>query len=101
MFCPDCGALAYPDSRYHIRCNDHRCKYEGISLKYINTVSGLVDLNKVNSSYQENSLAHLENIVPKPFLIVDYIGYAFRLDNSEMIARYTPVPGYGGYYVYN
>ena len=29
MFCPECGALSFPDSKGWIKCPDYKCGYHG------------------------------------------------------------------------
>ena len=71
MFCPECGALSYPDSAGNIRCDNYQCKYEGpLSGKdgsggtFTDPMTGeTVDLTKATASGDEKSLKHLTEVV--------------------------------------
>ena len=71
MFCPECGALSYPDSAGNIRCDNYQCKYEGpLSGKdgsggtFTDPMTGeTVDLTSATASGGEKSLKHLTEVV--------------------------------------
>ena len=71
MFCPECGALSYPDSSGNIRCDNYQCKYEGpLSGKdgsggtFTDPMTGeIVDLTSATASGDEKSLKHLTEVV--------------------------------------
>jgi len=71
MFCPECGALSYPDSSGNIRCDNYQCKYEGpLSGKdgsggtFTDPMTGeTVDLTRATASGDEKSLKHLTEVV--------------------------------------
>jgi len=71
MFCPECGALSYPDSSGNIRCDNYQCKYEGpLTGKdgsggtFVDPMTGeTVDLTRATASGSEKSLKHLTEVV--------------------------------------
>ena len=71
MFCPECGALSYPDSSGNIRCDNYQCKYEGPLTgragsggKFVDPMTGdTVDLTSATASGSEKSLKHLTEVV--------------------------------------
>ena len=52
MFCPECGALSFPDSKGWIKCPDYKCGYNGpLDNKMKDPVTGEeIDLGNVQSS---------------------------------------------------
>ena len=52
MFCPECGALSFPDSKGWIKCPDYKCGYNGpLDNKMKDPVTGQeIDLGNVQSS---------------------------------------------------
>jgi len=52
MFCPECGALSFPDSKGWIKCPDYKCGYNGpLDNKMKDPVTGQeIDLANVQSS---------------------------------------------------
>ena len=74
MFCPECGALSYPDSSGNIRCDNYQCKYEGPLTGrdgsggiFTDPMTGeKVDLTRATASGDEKSLKHLtEDVEPE------------------------------------
>ena len=71
MFCPECGALSYPDSSGYIRCDNYQCKYEGPLAgrdgsggTFVDPMTGdTVDLTSATASGSEKSLKHLTEVV--------------------------------------
>ena len=71
MFCPECGALSYPDTSGNIRCDNYQCKYEGPLTgrdgsggTFIDPMTGdTVDLTSATASGSEKSLKHLTEVV--------------------------------------
>ena len=71
MFCPECGALSYPDSAGNIRCDNYQCKYEGPLTgrdgsggTFVDPMTGdTVDLTNATASGSEKSLKHLTEVV--------------------------------------
>ena len=71
MFCPECGALSYPDSSGNIRCDNYQCKYEGpLTGKdgsggtFTDPMTGeTVDLTSATATGDEKSLKHLAEVV--------------------------------------
>ena len=71
MFCPECGALSYPDSSGNIRCDNYQCKYEGPLTgrdgsggTFVDPMTGdTVDLTSATASGTEKALKHLTEVV--------------------------------------
>ena len=71
MFCPECGALSYPDEHGNIRCDNYQCKYEGPLTgrdgsggTFVDPMTGdTVDLTSATASGSEKSLKHLTEVV--------------------------------------
>ena len=71
MFCPECGALSYPDSSGNIRCDNYQCKYEGPLTgrdgsggTFVDPMTGdTVDWTSATASGSEKSRKHLTEVV--------------------------------------
>ena len=71
MFCPECGALSFPDSSGNIKCTNYRCAYEGplsgkdgLGGTFTDPMTGeTVDLSNATASGTEKSLKHLTEVV--------------------------------------
>ncbi len=71
MFCPECGALSYPDDRGWIKCPDYKCGYEGPlsgedgkGSEFTDPMTGeTIDLSKTTASTGSKSLKHLTEVV--------------------------------------
>ena len=71
MFCPECGALSFPDSSGNIKCTNYRCAYEGplsgkdgLGSTFTDPMTGeTVDLSNATASGTEKSLKHLTEVV--------------------------------------
>ena len=60
MFCPECGALSFPDSKGWIKCPDYKCGYHGpLDNKMKDPVTGEeIDLGMFNPVQKQK----LENL---------------------------------------
>ncbi|MEC7704270.1 MAG: RPA12/RPB9/RPC11 RNA polymerase family protein [Candidatus Thermoplasmatota archaeon] len=51
MFCPECGALSFPDSSGNIKCPNYECGYSGVAENKVKMQDGTeVDVSKASSS---------------------------------------------------
>ena len=51
MFCPECGALSFPDSKGNIKCPDYNCGYSGSAENKVVMDDGTeIDLAEASSS---------------------------------------------------
>ena len=71
MFCPNCGALSYPDASGNIKCPNYKCGYEGplsgddgTGGTFTDPMTGeTIDLENATASGSEKSLKHLTEVV--------------------------------------
>ena len=71
MFCPNCGALSYPDTSGNIKCPNYKCGYEGplsgtdgTGGTFTDPMTGeTIDLANATASGSEKSLKHLTEVV--------------------------------------
>ena len=63
MFCPECGALSFPDSKGWIKCPDYKCGYHGpLDNKMKDPVTGEDLRQAVDALIQGKSIP--ENQIP-------------------------------------